>query len=87
MRLSELLNRKVVTESGRTLGRVHDIRGQIEGRRLTVTGLVAGELGLLERYGIGTDGRGGSTQAKAHSHDVILWKRVVHVGSQIIVRD
>ena len=87
MRLSQLLNRKVVTESGRTLGRVHDIRGHIEGRRLTVTGLVAGELGLLERYGIGTDGRGGPNQAKAHSHDIILWNRVLYVGSQIIVRD
>ena len=87
MRLSQLLNREVVTESGRTLGHVHDIRGQIEGRRLAVTGLVAGELGLLERYGIGTDGHGGSDQAKAHSHDIILWSRVLSVGSQIVVRD
>ena len=87
MRLSQLLNRKVVTESGRTLGRVHDIRGQIVGRRLAVTGLVAGDLGLLERYGIGHDGRGGPSQAKAHSHDTIVWERVLYVGSEIIVRD
>jgi sporulation protein YlmC with PRC-barrel domain len=87
MRLCQLLNRKVVTESGRTLGRVHDIRGQVVGRRVAVTGLVAGELGLLARYGIGVDSRGGPTQAKAHSHDIIPWNRVLHVGSQIIVRD
>ena len=87
MRLSQLLNRKVVTESGRTLGRVHDIRGQIVGRRLAVTGLVAGELGLLERYGIGTGGNGRPSQPKAHNHDIIPWKRVLYVGSQIIVRD
>jgi sporulation protein YlmC with PRC-barrel domain len=87
MRLSQLLNRKVVTESGRSLGHVHDICGQIEGGRLAVTGFVAGELGMLERYGIGTDGRGGSDQAKAHHHDIIPWKRVLHVGPRIIVRD
>jgi sporulation protein YlmC with PRC-barrel domain len=87
MRLSQLLNREVVTESGRTLGHVHDIRGQIEGRRLAVTGLVAGELGLLERYGIGTHGRGESNRAKAHSHDIIPWNRVLHVGSKIVVRN
>jgi sporulation protein YlmC with PRC-barrel domain len=87
MRLSQLLNRQVVTESGQTLGHVHDIRGQLVGGRLTVTGLVAGELGLLERYGIGTNGRGGPSQPKAHGHDIISWKRVVRVGPQIIVRD
>ena len=65
MRLSQLLNRKVVTESGRTLGHVHDIRGQIVGQRLTVTGLVAGELGLLERYGIGTNGARGPQPTKS----------------------
>ena len=87
MRLSQLLNRKVVTQSGRTLGHVHDIRGQIVGQSLTVTGLVAGELGLLERYGIATDSRGGPNQAKTHNHDIIPWKCVLHIGSQITVRD
>ena len=38
MRLSELLNRKVVTESGQRLGRVHDVRGELVGGRLRVTG-------------------------------------------------
>jgi hypothetical protein len=87
MRLSELLNRKVVSESGQQLGRVHDVRGELIGGRLQVTGLVAGELGILERYGIGTHGSGGPGQAKVHGHPVIPWERVVRVGSEVVIRD
>ena len=35
MRLSELLNRKVVTESGQELGRVHDVL-VMAGRRIQI---------------------------------------------------
>jgi sporulation protein YlmC with PRC-barrel domain len=87
MRLSELLNREVVSESGLRLGRVHDIRGELSGGRLHVTGLVAGKLGILERYGIGTHGSGGPGQAKVHGHPVIPWERVVRIGPKVIVRD
>ncbi|MDQ2980952.1 MAG: PRC-barrel domain-containing protein [Actinomycetota bacterium] len=87
MRLSELLGRKVVSESGLHLGRVHDVRGELEGGRLRVTGLCAGRLGVLERYGIGTQGSGGAGEAKVHGHAVIPWERVVRVGSEIVVRD
>jgi sporulation protein YlmC with PRC-barrel domain len=87
MRLSDLLNREVVTESGQRLGHVHDVRGQIVGGRLRVSGLVAGKLGILERYGVATHGSGGPRQAKVHGHPVIPWERVVHVGSEIVVRD
>ena len=87
MRLSELLNRKVVTESGQPLGRVHDVRGKLVGGRLQVAGLVAGELGILERYGIGTHGSGGPGEAKVHGHPVIPWERVVRVGSEVVIRD
>ena len=87
MRLSELLNRKVVTESGASLGRIHDIRGEIADGRLRVTGLAAGELGVLERFGIGTHGSGGPSQAKVHGHPIIPWERVVCVGAEVIVRD
>ena len=87
MRLSELLNRKVVTESGQELGRVHDVRGELDGGRLRVTGLVAGKLAILERCGVGTRGSGGPRQAKVHGHPVIPWERVVHVGSVVVVRD
>ena len=59
MRLSELLDRKVVTESGEQLGRVHDVRGELAGGRFRITGLSTGNLGILERYGVGTRGSGG----------------------------
>jgi sporulation protein YlmC with PRC-barrel domain len=85
--MSELLRRKVVSESGVSHGRVHDIRGELEGGRLRVTGLACGSLGLLERYGVGTGGTGGAGQAKVHGHPVIPWERVVRVGSEIVVRD
>ena len=87
MRLSELLNREVVTESGDRLGRVHDVRGELVGGRLLVIGLVAGKLGILERYGVATHGSGGPEQAKVHGHPVIPWERVVRVGTEVIVRD
>ena len=87
MRLSELLNRKVVTESGKHLGRIHDVRGELVGGRLRVTGLAAGEIGILERFGIGTHGSGGPGQAKVHGHAVIPWERVVRVGAEVVVRD
>jgi sporulation protein YlmC with PRC-barrel domain len=87
MRLSQLLSREVVTESGRRLGRIHDLRGELVEGRLLVTGLIAGELGILERYGIGTHGSGGPGQARVHGHDMIPWDRVVRVGSEVVVRD
>jgi sporulation protein YlmC with PRC-barrel domain len=87
MRLSELLNRTVVTESGQRLGHVHDVRGELADGRLRVTGLCAGKLGILERYGIGTRGTGGPAQPKVHGHAVIPWERVVRVGTKVVVRD
>jgi sporulation protein YlmC with PRC-barrel domain len=87
MRLSELLNRKVVSESGEQLGRIHDVRGELVGGHLRVTGLCAGKLGILERYGIGTHGSGWPGQAKVHGHQIIPWERVARVGSEVVVRD
>jgi sporulation protein YlmC with PRC-barrel domain len=87
MRLSVLLNRKVVSESGQQLGRVHDLRGELVEGRLMVTGLIAGKRGILERYGIATHGSGGPRQPKVHGHPVIPWELVVRVGSEIVIRD
>ncbi|MDP9330646.1 MAG: PRC-barrel domain-containing protein [Actinomycetota bacterium] len=87
MRLAELLNREVVSESGERLGRVHDVRGQLVGGRLLVIGLVAGKRGILERYGVGTHGSGGPGQARVHGYPIVPWERVVRVGSQVVVRD
>ena len=87
MRLSELLNRPVVSEDGERLGHVHDVRGELEGPHLRVSGLVAGGLGVLERYGVGTDGNDGAEQTKLHDHPFIPWERVVRIGEEIVVRD
>ena len=87
MRLSELLNREVVTESGRRLGHIHDVRGELVGGRLRVIGVCAGRLGILERYGVGTHGSGGPQEAKVHGHPIIPWERIVRVGSKVVVRD
>jgi sporulation protein YlmC with PRC-barrel domain len=87
MRLSELLSREVVTESGVSHGKVHDIRGELSGGRLRVTGLACGSVGFLERYGVGTGGSGGAGEAKVHGHPLIPWERVVRVGSKIVLRD
>ena len=87
MRLSELLKREVVTEGGLSHGKVHDVRGELEGGRLRLTGLACGHRGLLERYGVGTGGSGGPSVAKVHGHPVIPWERVVSVRSKIVIRD
>jgi sporulation protein YlmC with PRC-barrel domain len=87
MRLSELLNREVVTESGLSYGKVHDIRGELGSGRLRVTGLACGPMGLLERYGVGTGGTGGPSRAKVHGHSAVPWARVLRVGAKVVVRD
>jgi hypothetical protein len=58
---------------------------ELVGGRLRVTGLIAGKLGILERYGVATHGSGGPGQAKVHGHPVISWERVVHVGSEVVI--
>lgn len=85
MRLSELLNRRVITEAGERLGRLHDVRGELGGGHLRVIGLVAGQMGVLERYGVGADGNDGPEQSKVHCHPFIPWERVVRVGTEIVV--
>ena len=87
MRLGELLGRKVVTQSGRSLGRVHDVQGELQAGRLRVTGLVAGPIGLLERYGLASRGSSGGGDAKHHGHEGIPWECVVRIGPEIVVRD
>lgn len=87
MRLCELLKREVVTESGLSLGKVHDLRGELESGHLRVTGLACGPRGFLERFGVGTGGTGGPSQAKVHGHPAVPWSRVVRVGEKIVIRD
>ena len=87
MRLGELLGRKVVTESGERLGRVHEVQGELGEGRLRVTGIVAGQRGILERFGIGAKGKRGARRARRHGNAGIPWDRVVRVGREVVVKD
>jgi sporulation protein YlmC with PRC-barrel domain len=84
VRLSELLGLSVRTESGDSLGRVHDVRGELTPRTLKVTGLVVGELGLLERLGLGAP----TSEARLRTRDVVSWGDVVRADRRgVVVRD
>jgi sporulation protein YlmC with PRC-barrel domain len=87
VRFGELNRKHVVTESGRRLGRVHDVCGELRGSRLVITGLLVGPAGYAEhlglRFGAGTRGRKSRRTANA-----IPWADVLRVaGEQIVVRD
>jgi sporulation protein YlmC with PRC-barrel domain len=74
--LSSLQHRTVVTKSGRSLGRLYDLRGEVRPRTLTVTGLVVGRRGLLEHLGV------------VKRVTCIPWEDVVRIeGERIVVRD
>ena len=74
---SALVGRKVETESGLSLGRCHDLRGELGGSSLEVSALCVGRVGVLDRLGI-----------KTHGHDEIAWSSIVRIeGSRIVVRD
>jgi len=76
--LSSLLRREVVTESGRSLGRCHDLSGELTASRLRITGLCVGRTAWLEHLGIRSDRR----------HDDIPWGAVVRIErKRIVVRD
>jgi len=74
---SSLVGRKVETESGLSLGRCHDLRGELTGSRLEVLALCVGRAGYLDRFGIRT-----------RAHDEVSWSAVVRIeGDRIVVRD
>jgi sporulation protein YlmC with PRC-barrel domain len=76
--LSSLQRRQVETQSGRRLGRCHDLRGELSGTKLQVTGLCVGASGWLSHLGVRMHER----------HAVIPWSAVVRIeGSRIVVRD
>jgi len=84
VRLSELIGLSVRTESGEDRGRVYDVRGELTPRTLKVTGLVVGQLGLLERLGLGAP----TSTARLRTHDVIPWKDVIRADRRgVVVRD
>jgi sporulation protein YlmC with PRC-barrel domain len=76
--LSSLLRREVVTESGRSLGRCYDLRGELSATNLRVTGLCIGRRALLEHLGIRAQ----------KPHGLVPWEAVVRIeGKRIVVRD
>jgi sporulation protein YlmC with PRC-barrel domain len=76
--LSSLQRRQVETESGRLLGRCHDLRGEVVGSKLRITGLCVGPRAWLGHLGIRGHNR----------HTVIPWDAVVRIeGKRIVVRD
>jgi hypothetical protein len=84
MRLSDLLNVKVRTESGEKLGRAHDFRAELTSRSLKVTGICVGTWGLLERLGVGSP----ESSDRVHTHDVVPWSAVLRASRRgIVVRD
>jgi sporulation protein YlmC with PRC-barrel domain len=87
MRLSELLHRKVVTESGRRLGHVHDLRAERRGDRLVVTAVLVGRRAFFEHFGLGVGaGRQGTKLRTAASS--VPWDAVVRFSSgTLVVRD
>jgi sporulation protein YlmC with PRC-barrel domain len=84
MRVSDLLNVEVTTESGERLGRVHDLRAERTPRTLKVNGVIVGGIGLLERLGIGAP----ESAQRIRTRDVIPWSAVIRADrSGIVVRD
>lgn len=84
-RLSRLLGREVVTESGESLGRAFDVRGKRTAARLEVTGLVVGRRGFLERLGIGSSRGEAKRHHKVWDRDMVPWARVVRLEERRIV--
>ena len=87
MRLSEVLHREVVTESGRRLGHVHDVRAERRGERLVITGVLVGRRALLEHFGISLPH--GPRGAKLRTDEgTVPWDAVVRLASgKIVVAD
>jgi sporulation protein YlmC with PRC-barrel domain len=81
MRLSEVLGLRVTTEGGRSLGRVHDVRGALTDDAVQITGLVIGAVGILERLGIGAP----QTTHRIRSGDVVPWPSIVRVDRRGVV--
>jgi sporulation protein YlmC with PRC-barrel domain len=74
---SSLVGRKVVTESGLSLGRLHDVRGDLQASRLEITALCVGPGGRLARLGI-----------RSRASAEVDWSAVVRIeGDRIVVRD
>ena len=87
MLFSELLHRKVETESGRTLGHVHDVRAERRSGTLVLTSVIVGRRALLEHFGIGL-GRARTGTRFRTGVSTVPWSSVVRVASgKVVVED
>jgi sporulation protein YlmC with PRC-barrel domain len=76
---SSIVGRVVETESGRRIGKCHDLRASLGGALPTVEALVVGRRGRLEHLGIGRSRR---------RRDAVPWEAVVRLERRrIVVRD
>ena len=83
-RVSDLIGTAVHTQSGRKLGRVYDLRGELTSRSLRITGLAVGGLALLERLGIGSP----ESTDRIRTRDVVPWSAVIRADRRgVVVRD
>ena len=91
MRISDLLEARVVTEDGEQLGRVHDVRVRIlerrtpDGHQMRVLGLVTGGRGIRERLGTDT----ARTPGPIVERDFVDWEDVVEIDGEagrVVVR-
>jgi sporulation protein YlmC with PRC-barrel domain len=73
IRASDLLGARVRTESGRHLGRVHDLRAERSDGAYRVTALIVRRAGILARF------VGGATDAPRGS-DLIPWQAITKLA-------
>ncbi len=67
----------MLTESGLSLGRVHDLRAELGSSRLEITSLCVGRSGWFARLGI-----------RSGEHAEVDWAAIVRIdGDRIVVRD
>lgn len=85
MRLTDLIDCQCVTEDGRVLGRVFELRARRHGSRLEIEDLLLGRHALAERYGAGRH----RPQCRRRGDVVheVPWADVVRIdGRRIVVR-
>ena len=81
MRLSEVIALPVRTESGVSLGHVHDVRAELTESELRITGLLVGRIGLLARLGLGAP----DATERLRSREVLPWSSLVRVDRRGVV--
>jgi sporulation protein YlmC with PRC-barrel domain len=83
IRASDLLGCVVHTESGRKVGRVHDLRATTTAGDCLLTGLVVGRGGMLARLAGGGAGAG-----PTRGGEVVPWQAITDLkDGRITIRD